>query len=193
MLHDDELTRNINFTPTVDKIHVAIGMRRVGKTTCILQRVKQLVFQNHIPLSQILYLNLEDVRIQPCTQNKLRSLIDKFYVLYPENHDKTCYLFLDEIQVAEDWQVLLRRILDTKNVQIFLTGSSAKLLSKEIHTSLRGQTLAYEAWPFDFNEYLQSSKVSFKSNVLGQKNRDIVGKYLQDYLTTGGFPSSHQY
>lgn len=185
---DDDLPRDFVFPDVPNKINVALGMRRVGKTTCVLQKIKHLIHEEKIALSKILYLNLEDDRLQPCSQAKLRELIEAFYALYPENHDKLCYLFFDEIQIAEDWQVLLRRIFDTKKVQIFLSGSSAKLLSKEIHTSLRGRALASEIWPYSFNEYLRANKLSFKSDILGQKHRDILQQQLQNYLSVGGFP-----
>lgn len=182
------LQRDFIFPVMPGKMNVAIGMRRVGKTTCILQQIKQLLQEQNVELTQILYLNLEDDRLQPCSQDKLRSLIEGFYALYPENHDRQCYLFFDEIQTADDWQVLLRRILDTKKAQIYLSGSSAKLLSKEIHTSLRGRALASEIWPYSFIEFLRAKEISFDSTLLGQKQRDTLQHHLQNYLNIGGFP-----
>ena len=69
------------------------------------------------------------------------KLIDEFYTLFPENHSRECYLFLDEVQNIPDWALVIRRFFDSKKIQIYLTGSSAKLLSKEISTSLRGRSL----------------------------------------------------
>lgn len=115
------LQREFVFPEIPEKIKVAIGMRRVGKTTFIMQKIQSLLVQDEVPLKRILYLNLEDDRLMPCTQSRLRDLIENFYTLYPDNHDHLCYLFLDEVQNADDWPILIRRIFDTKKVQIFLT------------------------------------------------------------------------
>lgn len=97
------------------------------------------------------------------------EMIAGWYTLNPENHNKTCYLFLDEIQNVEGWPLVLRRLLDTKKVQIYVTGSSAKLLSKEIATSLRGRSLAIEILPYSFKEYLTTHDLEFLSKTLGKK------------------------
>jgi len=123
--------RDASFPLAEGKIKVAMGMRRSGKTYFCYQKILQLI-SDGIPLSQILYINFEDDRLLPLDQGKLARLIEAFYSIYPENHERHCYLFLDEIQNAEGWPVVIRRFHDSKNVEIFLSGSSAKLLSKEI-------------------------------------------------------------
>lgn len=185
---DDTVERDFTFPELKKQINVALGMRRVGKTTCVLQKIRSLLKKTNVHHSQILYLNFEDDRLQPCSQQKLRELIESFYSLYPDNHERVCYLFFDEIQNVEDWALLIRRIFDTKNVRIYLTGSSAKLLSKEIHTSLRGRGLASEVWPYSFKEYLRAQQISFKEEILGQKIYDQLMQHLKTYLQTGGFP-----
>ena len=124
-------------------------MRRSGKTYFVFQHILALI-KNGIPLSRILYINFEDDRLLPLYRQKLASLIEAFYTLYPENHELKCYLFLDEIQNVEDWPIVIRRFHDSKQVEIFLTGSSAKLLSKEIASNLRGRSLSTEIWPYGF-------------------------------------------
>lgn len=173
-----------------NKIKTIIGMRRTGKTHFILQVIKNLLDQ--VSLEQILYLNFEDDRLIPCTQEKLRELIDNFYSLYPENHQRTCYFFFDEIQNVENWAVLIRRYFDTKKVQIYLTGSSSKLLSKEIATSLRGRALATEIWPLSFKEFLASEEIVVPTN-LGKRSLDELKSNLLTYLNHGGFPEILHY
>lgn len=124
------------------------------------------------------------------TQEKLRQLLDGFYSLYPENHDRGCYLFLDEIQNVETWALVVRRYYDTKKVQIYLSGSSAKLLSKEIATSLRGRSLVTEVWPFSFNEYLRTKNVAYETKIFGKKFIDKMQSNLAAYLNYGGFPET---
>jgi predicted AAA+ superfamily ATPase len=81
-------------------------------------------------------------------------MIDTLYTLEPKLHQQRCFLFLDEVQIVEGWPLVVRRLLDTKEVDIYITGSSAKLLSKEIATSLRGRSSSIEIQPYNFQEYL---------------------------------------
>ncbi|MDF3055482.1 MAG: putative ATPase, partial [Gammaproteobacteria bacterium] len=172
-----------------NKIIVAIGMRRTGKSHFLLQTIEQLLQQDQVALSRILYIDFEDDRLTPLTTQQLSELLDSFYTLYPENHDQLCYLFLDEIQNVENWQMVIRRYFDTKKVKIYLTGSSAKLLSKEIATSLRGRSIATEIWPFSFTEYLQAKGISLPKTY-GQKNLDKLNSWLRRYIKEGGFPET---
>lgn len=188
-LFNSGIPREAVFSSIPNKIKVAIGMRRTGKTFFLLQKIREL--QNEgIPLSRIFFLSFEDDRLLPITQETLREFIDEFYSLYPENHSEVCYFFLDEIQNVESWPLLVRRIFDTKQTQIFLTGSSAKLLSKEIATTLRGRSIATEIWPFSFNEYLQARNLSMQSQTKGKSYQDRMQHYLKDYLKHGGFPEA---
>ena len=186
------IDRNISYPNVPNKIKVAIGMRRTGKTYSIYKEIKKLLDAN-IPLSRILYINFEDDRLMPLTQAKLASLIDAFYSLYPENHEQKCFLFLDEIQNVTDWPVVVRRITDSKRVEVYLTGSSAKLLSKEIATSLRGRSITTEIWPLSFREYLAARHVSVDTKLFGKKTQDILTQHFINYLNCGGFPETLDY
>lgn len=185
---NNAISRHAKFSSLPNKIKVAIGMRRVGKTYFLMQKVKSLLNEK-VSIQQIFYINFEDDRLIPVKEDKLRWLVDQFYSLYPENHNKKCYLFFDEIQNAAGWPLYIRRIFDTKKVEIYLSGSSAKLLSKEIATSLRGRSMATEIWPFSFNEYLLANKVKLPS-VVGQAQRDKLNPYLLKYINEGGFPET---
>ncbi len=179
--------RSLSFMPIVGKISVFIGMRRSGKTTFMLERIDSLL-KAGIPSSQILYINFEDDRLISSDHQLLVNLVDTFYSLSPSNHDNTCHLFFDEIQNVPNWPRVIRRLLDSKNVLIYLTGSSSKLLSTEIATSLRGRAITYEIWPFSFSEYLLSQGLSIPSPPLGQMKTDLFSKNLRDYLHEGAFP-----
>jgi uncharacterized protein len=185
--YDNIVPREITFPKSINKIFVAIGMRRTGKTYFLLQTIKNLLAKG-IPMSRILYINFEDDRLYPLSQEKLRNLLESFYTLYPENHEQQCYIFLDEIQNVEQWPVVIRRYYDTKQVQLFLTGSSAKLLSSEIASSLRGRSLSIEVWPFSFREYLTAKHVDIIKQLRGKKYLDTMRSHLISYLEQGGFP-----
>ena len=168
------------------KIHTIIGMRRTGKTYFMLQRIHELLVEG-VPLTQILYVNFEDDRLLPLSHEKLVAVIDAFYAKFPENHQQTCHLLLDEIQNVSDWALVIRRFFDKKKVKIYLGGSSSKLLSKEISTSLRGRSIATEIWPYSFTEYLSAKEVSIPPH-FSKKYYDQLLQHLKHYLMEGGFP-----
>jgi len=183
----DLVPRDLDFPEAENKIKVAIGMRRTGKTYCMYQRILKLV-EDGIPLQAILYINCEDDRLLPLEGERVGKLVDAFYSLYPENHDRKCYFFFDEIQSALNWPLVIRRLHDTKNAEMFLTGSSAKLLSKEIATTLRGRSLAIEVWPYSFHEFLKAHHTSIDRSLYDKKTQDRLSQFLYHYLSSGGFP-----
>ena len=184
--------RQAKFAEAANKIKVAIGMRRAGKTYFVYEHILHLL-EEGIDKTQILYINFEDDRLKPLDQKKLADLVAAFYALYPMNHERKCYLFFDEIQIVDEWPQVIRRFHDTKNIEIFMTGSSAKLLSKEIATSLRGRSLATEIWPYSFKEFLVARKIQIGQNLYDKKTQDLLTKAFHDYLTSGGFPEVNSY
>ena len=184
--------RDISFPKVDNKIKVAIGMRRSGKTSLLYQTILHYLADG-IPLTQILYINFEDDRLLPLDYAKCGKLIDSFYELYPENHDLQCYLFLDEIQIIDGWETVIRRIFDSKKAQLYITGSSSKLLSTEIASNLRGRSIAIEVWPYSFTEYLRAKGVTVPSGLFTKKKQDILTKFFNEYLMCGGFPEVVDY
>jgi len=181
------ISRDYQFPEAKSLIKVAVGMRRSGKTYFLFQTIRQLATDG-LSLDRVLYINFEDDRLLPMDHKAMGQMVDAWYTLYPENHDRCCYLFLDEVQNVEGWPVVLRRLADTKNVQIYVTGSSAKLLSKEIATSLRGRSLAIEIFPYSYLEYLTAHQLEAPLKPLGKKMLDYQQSYLLDYFRVGGFP-----
>lgn len=179
--------RDTQFPDAPNKIKVAIGIRRAGKTYFVYQTILSLL-KSGIDRSRILFINFEDDRLLPIDQKKMAKLIEAFYSLYPENHERKCYLFLDEVQNVEDWSTVVRRLYDSKNVELYLTGSSAKLLSTEIATNLRGRSLAVEIWPYSFNEYMRAKDIEINRGLFDKKTQDKLTKIFESYLSEGGFP-----
>lgn len=166
---------------------VAVGIRRSGKTYFLYQTMRQLIAQK-IPLDHVLYLNFEDDRLLPINQKKMGEMIDALYTLQPDLHNHRCFLFLDEVQNVEGWPLVIRRLLDTKDIEIYITGSSAKLLSKEIATSLRGRSLSIEIQPYNFEEYLDSRNLPLPRKPFGKKVLDQYRQHLLEFFQIGGFP-----
>ncbi len=89
---DGSVIREFAFPEMNNKIKVAIGVRRSGKTCLCFQKIKEYL-KNGVPFSRILYINFEDDRLVPLSHQKLAELLEAFYTLYPENHDQTTYLY----------------------------------------------------------------------------------------------------
>ena len=165
------------------KIVSLIGVRRSGKTYILFHIIEQL--RQKIDSRNIIYINFEDDRLFPIYLKDLDELLESFYELYPHKRDEKVYLFLDEVQNIEGWERYVRRIYDTQNLQIFITGSSSKLLSSEIATSLRGRTITYEIFPFSFKEYLRYKDIEV--NFYSSKSISYIKNAFNSYLINGGF------
>jgi len=120
------------------KAHAVIGMRRAGKSTFLLQ-----LHADRLPLQgreRTIYLNFDDDRLSGLGVDQLNLLLEEYYRRYPELRGReTVTWILDEIQLVEGWDRFVRRMLDTEQVEMIVSGSSAKMLSREVHTSLRGR------------------------------------------------------
>ncbi len=172
--------------PETRKIVSLIGARRIGKTSYFYQVIKKL--EKSVGRERILYINFEDERILPLDVKDLNDTLEAYYELYPENLGNTVYLFFDEIQNIEGWEVFVRRMYDRGDLRLFLTGSSSKMLSKELATSLRGRTLAFYLYPLDFREYLAFRGVEPVKDFEYSKQRFELKKLFEEYLYEGGFP-----
>lgn len=175
------------------KTYVFIGMRRSGKTWCLYQHMNSLL-QEGIKIEQILYLNFSDDRLLNITGSDLKNILDAYQELYPQYiDDPNVHFFFDEIQDVPNWENFVRRLLDTEKMSIYITGSSAKMLSKEISTSLGGRVITREIFPFSFSEYLQYIPPAadiIPKFPLSTKKQALFKLSLQDFLRNGGFPEA---
>jgi len=177
------LSRKFNIPLESKKIISLIGVRRSGKSSLLFDTINKL--RINIERENIIYLNFEDDRLYPLELSSLDLILESYYELYPKKRDEKIYLFLDEVQVVNNWEVYVRRIYDNENIQIYITGSSAKLLSTEIATSLRGRTITYEIFPFSFKEYLEYKDINVNLN--SSKSLSFINNELNNYLFDGGF------
>ena len=180
--------RRVRLPMLPNKIDTVIGMRRSGKTWFLYQVISDLLSRKS-PKESILYLNLEDERLMPMKVSELQQIPDVFYRRYPGMKDRSCTFFFDEIQNIPGWERFVRRLLDTENVRICITGSSGKLLSREIATSMRGRSISTEMFPFSFIEALEHQGIEFGDNRRpGAKKRALLENRFGAYLREGGFP-----
>lgn len=170
------------------KIDTVTGMRRSGKTYFLYQRIAELL-EGGAPRESLLYLNFEDERLSPMTAADLHLVPETFYRRYPAMKRRECAFFFDEIQNVEGWERFSRRLIDSERVHLCLTGSSSRLLGREIATSLRGRAIETEIFPFDFEEALAHVGVQLQKGPLpGSETIALVENRLEAYLFEGGFP-----
>lgn len=170
------------------KADVVVGMRRSGKTWFLYQQIEERLAAG-IERERLLYLNFEDERLLPLAAADLSRIPEAFYRRYPSSREKTCWFFFDEIQNVPGWETFVRRLIDSEKIALILTGSSARLLSREIATSLRGRSLSTEMLPFSFAESLRHAGVALPASwPPGAKTRSLLENRFETYLETGGFP-----
>lgn len=167
------------------KVVALVGIRRSGKTFLLYETVRRLEAQG-VDRRRILYLNFEDDRLDPIQAGELDLILRAHEELHPEVAGQKKYLFFDEVQNAPSWEAYIRRLHDTEDAQIFVTGSSSHLLSREIATGLRGRSVSFEVFPLSFPEFLAFRGLKHEPYSRTSESRMVAA--LGDYLTTGGLP-----
>ena len=173
-----------------NKICVCLGVRRCGKTTLMAERMAELVASG-VSRENIVHINFADERLLPLHQGGWDALYTAYYGMYPEKLGKeTIYLFLDELQLFRGWELFVERLRREENCEIYITGSSSALLSKEIHTALRGRSLSNELFPFSFGEYLVRKGIA--RDGYDTEYTLLRAKAWEEYKQCGGFPEAYE-
>ncbi len=181
------IPRKLKLEFVAGKATALIGVRRSGKSTFLLQEVESLL-ANGVPRENIIFLNFFDDRLHPLRHGNLNQIIEAYYSLYPKKKNKEkVYFFFDEIQALTAWEPFVDRLLRTEKCQIYLTGSSAAMLSREIATQMRGRAVSWEIFPFSFAEFLDYRGVEYKPPY-STKTTYMLQEAFQQYWQSGGFP-----
>ncbi|MFT4343144.1 MAG: ATP-binding protein [Candidatus Woesearchaeota archaeon] len=176
----DSIERNLKL-PSSKSIVSLIGARRTGKTYLFYQKIATL------PKEQVILLEFENPVLSRVTVDEFGEIISQYVSLYKASYDKKLYIFIDEPQVLHNWEIGIRYLHDTFDCELYITGSSSKLLSKEIATSLRGRNISFYLYPLSFVEFLR-----FKGEgimlPLDTKKKGFVLNLFREFLLYGGFP-----
>ncbi len=168
----------------INKIIVLIGARRVGKSYMLFNKIAELKKKRR----PFLFLNFEDERLLNFKAENCQLILDAYFEMYPENINKVVHLFFDEIQSLENFELFIKRVYERKKYKIFLTGSSSKVLSKEIATSLRGRAYPVYIYPLSFKEFLEFKKIKLKKNFEYSEQRHLISAEFENYLKFGSYP-----
>ncbi len=163
--------------------YVIVGVRHAGKSYLLYQRVRQLQ-EAGMGWDEILFVDFEDERLAEFQTEDFDSLLEAHLELY----GKKPVVFLDEVQNIPHWDKFVRRLADSK-YRVYVTGSNAKMLSKEVATTLGGRFLIYDAYPYSFKEYLTAQHVELKEHwEYDTIQRSEVKRHLNEYFYYGGLP-----
>lgn len=179
------------------KAQAVIGMRRAGKTFFLLQCLADRLAQG-VERERLVYFNFEDERLGSLRADDLGAILEEYYRRFPSFRQQVevtwCF---DEIQLVPGWERFARRMLDSENVELFLSGSSARMLSREVATSMRGRAMETVITPFSFREFLQGGQVKGRQVDVGSAGRLVSATErsalragFDTYLEVGGFPEA---
>ncbi len=183
----ETVRREIKIDVKANKVIVIAGVRRAGKSYLLFEIMKGLMKEG-IPRKNLLYINFDDDRLQGLSTADLDDMLNAYLETASPINGKNIFIFLDEIQNVEKWELWIRRVYDSNKYKIFITGSSSKLLSKEIATALVGRNITYVLYPFSFREFLSSKGVTPNKNALYSNNVSKLNSLAMEYLLKGGFP-----
>ncbi|MFH1960867.1 MAG: AAA family ATPase, partial [Patescibacteria group bacterium] len=166
-------------------IVVVTGARRSGKSYLLRQFAKKLISQG-VPKTNILMINFEDPRFVGLDT----ELLQKIYEVYLEvlNPQDKPYIFLDEIQEVKDWEKWVRSMHELNKAKIIISGSNAKLLSREFSTLLTGRHVDLTVFPLSFREFLHFKNLAVEDELDLVNKRIEVKTLLNEYLEFGSFP-----
>ncbi len=159
---------------------VVKGVRRCGKSTLLKQFMKSSL------VDDFYYFNFDDERISSFTAVDFQPLMEVFLEVFGKKKN----ILFDEIQNVAGWELFINRLL-RQGYKLFITGSNANLLSKELGTRLTGRHVDMELYPFSFVEFLNASGVNFSPNgFYSTEEKTILLKSFSNYFTKGGMPEA---
>lgn len=185
-LDSDYKPRDFSFYEMKDMATVIVGARRIGKTSFMKYHARNLE-QNGLPPEKICYLSF-------FTSDELDfpfSLIeDAYYGLYPEyQKDPSVWFFLDEVEGIRNWGGGVAHLMEAHPAHVVITGSSARMLSKDIADELRGRSISLLFHPLSFHEFLVFNGIPHEvKKIYSDSERNILAKEFEHYMNRSSYP-----
>jgi len=171
--------RELKIKLTKEFIISIIGARRVGKTYFLFNLINKIKDRK-----KVLYIDFDMPEFLDFDGKNLKELVNLHLQLFGSLE----YIFFDEIQNIKNWHLGLKEIYEEKKYFIFITGSSSKLLSKELATQLRGRTITYTLYPLSLREILAIKNLVFRKNLISTSELNKILFEFNQYLKFGGYP-----
>jgi len=174
------------------KARAVIGMRRAGKTTFLYQCLAARLAAG-VARERLVYFNFEDERLGDLEPSDLGMILDEYYRAHPEfrRSERVTWCF-DEIQAIAGWEKFIRRVMDSEEVEVLISGSSARMLSREIATAMRGRALETVITPFSFREFARARGAALPSGkrLASAAEQSSWQAMFDHYVGIGGFPEA---
>lgn len=176
---------NLDLFMKIDHIIDIIGVRRAGKTFLSYMVIKEL--EKKFDKNAIIYIDFENKTLYPLNEKLLDELLNYIF----EKDFKKVFLFLDEIHNIKNWERWARNTYDSYKgkIKIIVSGSSSKIIRKDIATILTGRHISIKVFPLSFLEFLQFKNINFtKEDLYSLKKQAIIKSLLREYIKFGAFP-----
>ena len=189
-LHQEELPlklreREQKLPVNGERIVTVTGIRRCGKSSLLGLAINQLI-ESGVPRERILYIGFDDERFLSMEAGQFDEILQAYREMYPGQPLKDVYMFFDEIQLIDGWELFLLRVYKNYCKNIYVTGSTAKMLSGEMASALRGWPDEYREYPLSFGEYLSFKGI--EANKFTEDGAAVLASAFRSYCKEGGFP-----
>ena len=189
-LHQEELPfslikRETELPVNSNRIVTVTGIRRCGKSSLLGLTINRLLAAG-VERERILYIGFDDERFQSMTAENFDEILQAYREMFPERELKDVYMFFDEIQLIDGWELFVLRVYKNYCKNIYVTGSTAKMLSDEMASVLRGWPDEYVEYPLDFKEYLAFKSID--ASMYTESGAARLADAFKSYCRDGGFP-----
>lgn len=162
--------------------YVFVGVRQAGKSYLLFQRMQQIM-KTGTDVEDIVYVNFDDERLKEMTAMDFDLILQAYHSMC----EGTPVFFFDEIQNVDGWANFARRLANRK-YQVYVTGSNAKMLSRDIETVLGGRYLDIKVFPYGFEEYLKANGMALSKGWQYGRKANELQRHFRTYFEWGGFP-----
>lgn len=191
-LHQEEIPlslheRSLQLPLNKQRIVTVTGVRRCGKSSLLHLTINRLLASG-VDKEQILNIGFDDERLANMDVSDFDEILQAYRLMYPDRPLSSVYMFFDEIQIVKGWELFVLRVYKSYCKNVYVTGSTAQMLSGEMSSALRGWPDEYTEYPLSFKEFIAFKGV--KSNRYTEEGAALMANMFKSYLLTGGFPQA---
>ena len=191
-LHQEEIPlslheRSLQLPLNKQRIVTVTGVRRCGKSSLLHLTINRLLASG-VDKEQILYIGFDDERLANMDVSDFDEILQAYRLMYPDRPLSSVYMFFDEIPIVKGWELFVLRVYKSYCKNVYVTGSTAQMLSGEMSSALRGWPDEYTEYPLSFKEFIAFKGV--KANRYTEEGAALMANMFKSYLLTGGFPQA---
>lgn len=191
-LHQEEIPlslheRSLQLPLNKQRIVTVTGVRRCGKSSLLHLTINRLLASG-VDKEQILYIGFDDERLANMDVSDFDEILQAYRLMYPDRPLSSVYMFFDEIQIVKGWELFVLRVYKSYCKNVYVTGSTAQMLSGEMSSALRGWPDEYTEYPLSFKEFIAFKGI--KANRYTEEGAALMANMFNSYLLIGGFPQA---